>query len=248
MAFWGFGKPNVGKLKARRDVQGLIVALQKSKDNAVQTEVCDALIEIGPEAVPLLSWAVIESKSEVRLAALLTLERISNEQAITSIQEALKNSSFQVRKEAARILGKHGNPDALEKLLAVPATEMRSFTQIGCQPDRFSREVINAAAAAVVKIGTRHFEQLLALLQHPDIAPFAARALGWIGNRQAVPYLVEALEDSNEFLFEAVAEALAELKDPVSVDPLISSLSRGRPMAMAANKALQRITGHRYLG
>jgi HEAT repeat protein len=155
---------------------------------------------------------------------------------------------FEVRKEAARILGILGDARALEELLYVPLSEAYSFTQIGSLPDRFSQQVINAASAAAVKIGAQHFDQLLALLRKRKVAPFAAKALGWVGDRRAVPHLVLALKGNDEVLSECAAEALGELKDTASIEALIDTLSRNKNVAVAAGKALQHITGHLELG
>jgi HEAT repeat protein len=50
-----FGPPDVAKLKARRDVLGLIKAMGYDKDASIQRAAADALREIGdPRAVRVL--------------------------------------------------------------------------------------------------------------------------------------------------------------------------------------------------
>jgi HEAT repeat protein len=49
-----FGPPNVEKMKARRDVNGLIKALRYRKDKGVRQAAAEALVKIGAPAVEVL--------------------------------------------------------------------------------------------------------------------------------------------------------------------------------------------------
>jgi phycocyanobilin lyase subunit alpha len=55
----------------------------------------------------------------------------------------------------------------------------------------------------------------------------AARALGKIGNTQAIPALISALECSDFYVREAAAEALQQLDDPICVPKLLDLLHLG---------------------
>lgn len=55
----------------------------------------------------------------------------------------------------------------------------------------------------------------------------AARALGKIGDRQAVPGLISALDCTDFFVREAAAQSLGMLGDPIAVPPLMQLLSAG---------------------
>lgn len=55
----------------------------------------------------------------------------------------------------------------------------------------------------------------------------AARALGKLGDRQAVPSLIKCLESSDFYVREAAAQSLEMLRDPVAASSLISLLSGG---------------------
>lgn len=55
----------------------------------------------------------------------------------------------------------------------------------------------------------------------------AARALGKLGNRQAVPGLIQALECSDFYVREAAAQSLEMLRDPTAVPALINLLAGG---------------------
>ncbi len=52
----------------------------------------------------------------------------------------------------------------------------------------------------------------------------AAKALGLIGDRRAVPGLIEALACSDDHVVEEAAYALAQLRDPAALSPLIDLL------------------------
>jgi hypothetical protein len=63
-----FGPPNIEKMKARRDVKGLIKAL-RNHNWRIQTSAHDALKEIGAAAMPSLIKALHDHRHEVRMSA-----------------------------------------------------------------------------------------------------------------------------------------------------------------------------------
>lgn len=65
-------------------------------------------------------------------------------------------------------------------------------------------------------------EKWLAKLNHLDalIREAAAQALGWIGNRKAVPALIKALSDPNPLVHRSAAESLGKLGDPSALPAL----------------------------
>ena len=86
--------------------------------------------------------------------------------------------------------------------------------------------------AGLLAMGTAGYGQAdnvtheFANLKDPDssIRAAAARVLGEMKDRRAVPPLIAALRDGDAEVRAAVIEALAELKDPRAVEPLISAL------------------------
>jgi HEAT repeat protein len=72
-----FGPPNVEKLKAKGDVQGLIKALGYQKDARVRIAVINALQEIGTvQAIGPLRTALKDPESTVRWAAVEALLQV----------------------------------------------------------------------------------------------------------------------------------------------------------------------------
>ncbi|MEO1125698.1 MAG: HEAT repeat domain-containing protein [Cyanobacteria bacterium J06635_15] len=62
----------------------------------------------------------------------------------------------------------------------------------------------------------------------------AARALGKLGDRQALPPLIQALRCSDFYVREAAAQALEQLDDCVAISPLIDLLNDRMPETLPA--------------
>ena len=83
-----FGPPNIEKMKAKRDVQGLIEALGYQKD------------------------------ASIRSAAARALGELKDVQAVEPLIATLKDSDSKVSELAAEALGKIGDARAVEPLIA----------------------------------------------------------------------------------------------------------------------------------
>jgi HEAT repeat protein len=66
--------------------------------------------------------------------------------------------------------------------------------------------------------------------------------LGEIKDARAVPYLVEALDDKDDFVRFFAAEALGKIGDPSAVEPLMESVKNNS----SAADALKRLTGEDF--
>jgi HEAT repeat protein len=70
----------------------------------------------------------------------------------------------------------------------------------------------------------------------------AARVLGQIGDRQAIPALIQALQDEDRDVRQAAAEALGQIGDPQAIPALIQALQdEDRDVRQAAAEALGQI-------
>jgi len=97
-------KPNIERLKAKWDVDGLINALNH-RDYKIRKKAAEALGGMkAKEAVDALIKTLKDENSEVRKAAAYALGRIGDEKSIKSLVEALKDESLDVRFEAAKSL------------------------------------------------------------------------------------------------------------------------------------------------
>lgn len=110
---WLF-KPNIERLKAKWDVDGLKESL-KHRDYKIRKKAAEALGEMkAKEAVDALIKTLKDENSEVRRAAARALGRIGDEKAVKPLVEALKDESLDVRFEAANALKEIGYKKAVE--------------------------------------------------------------------------------------------------------------------------------------
>jgi HEAT repeat protein len=77
----------------------------------------------------------------------------------------------------------------------------------------------------------------------------ACEALGEIGDPQAIPHLIQALQDVNSYVRWAACGALGEIGDPQAIPHLIQALrNKDGAVRKAACRALWRIsTRHRVV-
>jgi HEAT repeat protein len=250
-----FGPPNVQNLEAKRDVQGLINALEHEKDAGVREAAAQALGRIGdPRAVEHL-FVVVQDRNSPELCrqgAAEALGRIGAP-AVQSLSAALMDSNVDTREAAVRVLGHVGAP-AVESLSAT----LKDSTA----------GVREAAARALGEIGDpRAVEPLSAVLTDSSagVRQSAARALSRIGwtsesgqtgeayrlieerdwsecvrlGSPAVDPLVDALKRRGRRVRRAAAETLGKIADPRAAKPLVAALGDSDPgVRQAAAEAL----------
>ena len=223
-----FGPPNIDKLKARKNINGLIEALMY-EDEDVRWRAVEALGEIGKPAVePLIgtlkdessnvrseaAWALVDTskpaealeplneackESYVLVGTIDTLGKIGDKRAVEPLTKVLKNENLFVRGRATVALAMIGKP-AVESLI-----------------EALKDEVVNVrwcAAKALVKIGKPAVKPLIEALQDKKsyVRSRSAKALGEIGDNRAVESLISALKDKDSDVREYAAEALKKIK------------------------------------
>ncbi len=122
-----FFKPNIEKLKEKRDVRGLIKALDH-KDYMIRKKAIEALGELkANEAIEhLIRVLKMDENAEVRKEAVRVLGIVGDESVIPPLVEALKDESFDVKIEAINSLKRIGYkkitdlPFLISKYLKVP--------------------------------------------------------------------------------------------------------------------------------
>ena len=212
MALFGlFGPPNVEKLKAKRDIPGLIKTLryenEKLKYSAMKT-----LVEIGTAAVePLLAW-LVEDWSAVQAAARALGQIDPNwrktkgaQAAIPSLIAKLTDREDHVRKRAVEALGQIGDARAVGPLVM-----------------RLTDEYYEVRAAAVQVL-----EQIDPNWRQSE------------GARAVVPSLVTRLADNEDRKSgrDEAAWALEQIGDARAVIPFVK-LAADRDWANIAIRAL----------
>ena len=233
----GLIKPDISKMLAKKDLDGLVKALGDSDPKIVW----DAAIALGklkhPQAGDEILKVVENPKS--RKGALRALGFISEGRALPYLIEALKDSDANIRQSAAFSLPMMPNPKMPVVLNAL----------IGALKDA-DQNVRWEAATGLAMLKDKHgFDYLIDTLKHGHSAwkVSAARALGDYGDAQATSALIYALNGDDSFLSMAAAEALGKIKDPNAVEPLRIALKDKRQnVRLNANTALEAITGETH--
>jgi HEAT repeat protein len=153
-----FGSPNVRKMEAKRNVEGLIKVLRSRGDIGVRKEVAGALGRIGDaRAVEPLIKALQHFAYDVRKAAASALGQIGDTRAVEPLIAALNVEDRDVRSPAARALGQIGDTRAVEPLIAA------------LNDDKSGWSVRTAAIDALERFGeARAVEALIATLKNSN--------------------------------------------------------------------------------
>lgn len=239
-------------------------------------------------ALPQLVEATEDDQYWVREAAVEALGKLSDSRTTKRLVSLLRGRRFAprigtypgplvhfiartepastVRREAARALGRIGDPRALEPLIdslrdghedgQVVATAARALGELGhteatpalvraLKDARLGVRV--AAASALVSVGdSRAVPSLSETLRaaDPGLRAIAARALGNIGGSPAVASLRDALDDGDGNVRKAAVEALGRTGGITAVPSLISRLRDGSmEVREKARDALLVLTG-----
>ena len=165
-----------------------------------------------PAALPYLMEALHDSfwwyEREYAVGDLLLAIEKMGYTAVDPLIKSLLDKEGTVRKFAAILLGKIGDPRAIEPL-AMALYDMH-------------HEVGKASAESLTKFGTQSFEVLTEALSHPEIwiRIHAIIGLSNIKDSRVAPVLIEMLDDPEREVKKQVIQSLGELKDPRTVPAL----------------------------
>jgi len=205
-----FIRPNIARLRQRRDIRGLLRALER-RDAAVRREAADALAAIAdPAATKALCGLGDDPDSGVCSVARSALDRIAARHGATSLIAALDcDEEPWVQEEAASALGRLGDEQAVGPLgrmlqrardADAQRAAVEALGQIGgpkavnpiaaclASSDETLREV---ASSVLGVIGDAAVARLCALTKSADAAQCigAARALARIGNAESAKHV-----------------------------------------------------------
>ncbi len=198
------------------------------EDEWVHQAVLEALGNIGdPGQVDFLVRAMRTENEMIihtALAGLAKIEQKSGIGALARIQEAgldfqaiissaLQVHDLEIRKLAIWTLGGMGKEADLPALLEQLAD--------------FDEEIRAAAHQALISIGGRHLEAMLALYpgQEERVQKELIEILGEIGDKSAIPLVIEALENGTEPIRESAAKTMGAFRDLSTVEALIRRLN-----------------------
>jgi HEAT repeat protein len=195
-----------------------------------------ALVALGrtraPEGIPALSEALRDSDQEARNAALRGLGRLGSPEAAEEILNWLAESGLNVPilpLQNALINCSRERPQILLHYLQLAGPELREVLArvlgevagpslgvelIGLADDELP-ELRAAAARALSNAHAGHSIEVLGELSRDDVWFVRLRAvvaLGKLCEREAIPYLIKALTDSNRLVRMRGAEGLVDLK------------------------------------
>ncbi len=143
----------------------------------------------------------------VRREAVVTLGEMADERCVAPLSRALRDGDWQVREAAVEALASVGSP-AVETLVRL----LRDW------------EVRKAAIQALGKIkDERVLDPLVAQLRIDEFREDATTALAEVG-KPAVPRVIAALKDKDEYVRKQAVIILGRIKDPEAIDSLIELL------------------------
>jgi HEAT repeat protein len=222
-------KPNVGKMKREKDIEGLMKA-SENKDWKIRGEAEDALREIridaliigkiaDARAIETLTKALYDRDRAIRLKATQALGKIRDPIAAGALIKALEHSK-EAKVAAADALAEMGKLGVEPIIQAIrPDTlRIRWYATFDVLTDIF------------VAIGKPAVEPLVQLLKDKSNDKFSYRrialavaALGRIGDPSAVEPLIEAADDRR--FRNMVAGGLSRIGDTRAVELYVQSLN-----------------------
>jgi HEAT repeat protein len=210
-------QPDIRRMKANRDVSGLIRALRDQEDVSLRSSAATALGQLrdARAVAPLIA-----AFRNVPFEAAEALGRIGDARAVKSLVALLHDENQTIRHHAG---------GALKKLRWQPTqdeTGARYCVAIGDWDQ-------------CTKIGQPAEQPLIQALAHNDSGrDGAARALAAVAKAKAVGPLIRALQREQGLEdFTAVAEELGKLKAKRAVEPLFRILVAPRQLAWKAGVA-----------
>ncbi|MBI3175231.1 MAG: HEAT repeat domain-containing protein [Chloroflexi bacterium] len=220
-----FGPPNIEKLTAKRDIDGLIKALGYEKDAGIRQAAAKALISFGALAFNELAAALQDKNLNIRHGAAWVLGRAGDKRAVPFLLPMLKDPHPFIRQAAADSLGELGDGMAVGPLIHLSQDENNGVRKAVARALGELHDP-KAVDTLISMLGISEVQDpLIKLLRisTPDaeIRAIAAWALGEIKDSRSVEALILAVQkDASEQVRKSAAWALGQLGDPRAIAPL----------------------------
>jgi HEAT repeat protein len=216
---------SLGMIANSQAVQVLTDALNHS-DNFVMVQAARALGKLGDlQAIDLLIAALNHSNNYVKVRAEEALSEMGNvQQVMQQLIKTLNDFRSPIRYAVARVLGKIGNAQALEALIAA-LNNSNKWDRIRCSVILALGKIANPQAVKALTPFLHDSES--------DIRTDAAMVLGDTGASQAVEVLREAIQECYDFVKRwRLAEALAKISNSQAAQALIEALNQSQDFHM----------------
>jgi len=174
-------------------------------------QAAQALGELGDSrAIEPLIAALEDDNQWVRIVAIEALGLLGAQEATEYLLSFLENDSIWVRRASVVALGQVGDARAVEPLMQ----------RLLRAPDsKWPEEIHDVLAKALGDIGEPAIKVLVQALEDTDawVSAAAARALGRIGDPQAITPLTLLMKQENRWVRSAATQALAQIADARAV-------------------------------
>lgn len=202
-------------LLQQSSIKPLIKLLGELKNSKTRRVVCDALSEIGKNAIELFTPFMDDRRWYLVRNITYILGRIGKEKAIPYVQRAFNHEELRVRREAIQALGLIGGPKAISLLMkALVDKDARIRAMAAINLGRIGKNIGLSALLEVVQ--SKDFQK-----KDPSEMKAFLDAIGMVGSNEALPVLQQILEKKSLFgigkreeIRPGVANALAMIGTP----------------------------------
>ena len=227
-AFRSDAAQSLGELGDRRAFDALLRATTEDTQETVRCFAWDSLGKLGDVRAlePMMAACAVDTGSYSARSAAEALGVLGDLQAVPMLLRLLRGKNVEMRRSAARALGRLDASAAREALDAADAW-VRYFALEGVAASHLPQKldwgleflidrnasVSQMAETLLVGVGTPAVASLIPLLSHPktDTRRRIAHMLGRIGDASAAQPLVDAWGDKSSVAREAVTDALRQL-------------------------------------
>ena len=175
--------------------------------------------------MPALVDTLIDSSDDVRAASARALGKLDDERAVPALMGALGDSDSSVRETSAHALGTIGDSRAAPRLIGSlkdPETGVRRAAVASLLKLDLDEHREEAVTGLIQMMGDSGYTE-----EVDSLRAEAACVLGELGDRRAVPVLIEALgERYKDEVFRAATQALGDIGDREAVPALVRVLEK----------------------
>jgi HEAT repeat protein len=202
-------------LLRQSSVKPLIKLLGELKNSKARRVICDALSEIGKNAIELFTPFIDDRRWYLVRNITYILGRIGKEKALPYVQKAFNHEELRVRREAVQALGLIGGPKAVTLLIkALIDKDARIRSMAAVNLGRIGKNV--GLSALLDAVQSKEFQK-----KEPAEMKAFLDAIGMAGSNEALPVLQQMIERKSLFGIgkkdetkPGVANALAMIGTP----------------------------------